>query len=243
MWKILQDYSAASTLSWNTAGYPAGTYGIEVDVRNQGSKAAYDRVANITYSLVGCSAARLSAGMVSPESPGVTVLLAGSASCPGTPEYRFWTGQNGAWTIVQDFGSGSSWSWVTSGKLQGTYGLEVDVRDHGSTTAYETVANRTFTLSIPPCTSARLTTDKTSPQVHGTAVLLTGSATCLGAPEYRFWVRDLSGRWTIVRDLAPRARSAGRRPAWRPARTGSRSTSATRARPHRTRPSPIGRLG
>src|SRR2546423_1501174 len=132
--------------------------------------------------------------------PGVPVRLTGSGTCPGRPDYRFWVGQNGIWTIVQDYSPTSKFSWNTTGKLQGTYGLEVDVRNHGATATYETVANVSFTLSTPPCTAARLTTDKTSPQVHGTTVVLTGSATCSGAPEYRFWVRDLTGRWTIVKD-------------------------------------------
>jgi hypothetical protein len=76
------------------------------------------------------------------------------------------------------------------------------VHNHGATATYEAVANVSFTLSIPPCTSASLTTDKPSPHVHGTTVVLTGSATCAGAPEYRFWVRDLNGRWTIVKDYS-----------------------------------------
>src|SRR5205814_7286771 len=42
-WQILQDYSPSNSFNWNTAGFPAGTYGIEVDVRNQGSAVAYDR--------------------------------------------------------------------------------------------------------------------------------------------------------------------------------------------------------
>ena len=202
VWKVVQDYSAISTFSWNTGAYAAGTYGVEVDVRDASSSVTYDRVANITYLLVGCSAARLSASQASPQAPGVTVGLTGAASCLGTPDYRFWVGQNGIWTIVQDYSPTSNFSWNTTGKLQGTYGLEVDVRNHGATATYETVANVSFTLSTPPCTAARLTTDKTSPQVHGTTVVLTGSATCSGAPEYRFWVRDLTGRWTIVKDYS-----------------------------------------
>ena len=198
-WTIARDYSTANVFTWTGTG-KAGSYGIEVDVRNAGSSVAYDHVANITYSVVACSAAHLAADRPSPQAAGATVVLTGSSTCPGTPEYRFWVGRNGTWTIVQDFSAASTFSWNTAGKLAGTYGLEVDVRDHGATAGYEAVANLTFMLVTAPCTSAHLAPSKPSPQVHGTTVVLTGTASCSGTPQYRFWVRDLSGRWTIVQD-------------------------------------------
>jgi hypothetical protein len=200
-WTIVRDYSTANTFTWTGTGW-AGSYGVEVDVRNAGSTASYERVANITYSVVACSAAHLGAGVPSPQAAGATVVLTGSSTCPGTPEYRFWVGKNGAWTIVQDFSATSTFTWNTAGKLAGAYGLEVDVRDHGATAGYEAVANLTFVLVTAPCTSAHLAPSKPSPQVHGTTVVLTGAATCSGTPQYRFWVRDLSGRWTIVQDYS-----------------------------------------
>jgi hypothetical protein len=202
IWKMVQDYSAGSTFTWNTNGYAAGAYGVEVDVRDQSSSASYDHVANIAYTLGGCTSAHLATDKASPQQTGATILLTASAACPGTAEYRFWVGRDGMWTIVQDFGASNTFSWNTTGKLQGTYGLEVDVRDHGSTSVYEAVANVYFTLALPPCTAAHLNTDKASPQAHGATIVLTGSATCTGTAEYRFWVRDLSGAWHIVQDYS-----------------------------------------
>ena len=201
-WKIVQDYAASSTFTWNTATYAAGAYGIEVDVRDAKSIAAYDHVANLTYTLSGCSAARLSTNGASPQAPGPIVTLTGAATCPGTAEYRFWTRQNGMWKIAQDFSPSSTFGWNTSGLTQGTYGLEVDARDVGETAAFESVANVTFTLYIAPCAAALLVTNLPSPQIHGVAITLSGSAACVGAPEYRFWVRR-NGVWTIVRDFSP----------------------------------------
>ena len=129
-------------------------------------------------------------------------MLTGSASCTGAPEYRFWVGLNGAWTIVQDFSPTNSFSWNTAGKLQATYGLEVDVRNHGAAAAYETVANVYFALSIPSCSAAHLSTDKAPPQARGTTIVLAGSATCAGTPEYRFW-RGQNDAWTVVQDFSP----------------------------------------
>src|SRR5207245_9923402 len=81
------------------------------------------------------------------------------------------------------------------------HGLGLDVRDRGQRSTDASVANTTFTIYAAPCTVAHLATDKPSAQVHGTTITLTGSATCGGSPQYRFWVRDLSGRWTIVQDF------------------------------------------
>jgi hypothetical protein len=61
----------------------------------------------------------------------------------GTPEYRFWVrAPGGSWTIVQDYGTSSTFSWTPS--AAGTYQIEVDIRNHGSSASYETVANLTF---------------------------------------------------------------------------------------------------
>jgi hypothetical protein len=82
-WSIVQDYSATSTYSWSTANLAAGTYGLEVDVRNQGSTLAYEKVANLTYTLSPCTAASLSSNKASPQAPGTIVVLTGGASRPG----------------------------------------------------------------------------------------------------------------------------------------------------------------
>src|SRR5688572_24700411 len=34
----------------------------------------------------------------------------------------------------------------------------------------------------------------------GTVVMVTATGDCAGTPEYRFWVRDLSGTWNMTQD-------------------------------------------
>jgi hypothetical protein len=45
-WQIVQDYSTGNTFTWTPAA--AGTYSLEVDVRDQGGTATYEHVANIS---------------------------------------------------------------------------------------------------------------------------------------------------------------------------------------------------
>src|SRR5438045_8232579 len=146
LWSIVQDYSATNTYAWTTTG-AAGTYRLEVDVRDQTSSVSYEKAANITYTLVACSAAHLAADKASPQKAGIPIVLTGSATCLGTPEYRFWVGQNGIWHIAQEFGPSNAFNWNTTGLAPGSYGLEVDVRNSGGTAAYETVSNLTFTMT------------------------------------------------------------------------------------------------
>jgi muramidase (phage lysozyme) len=138
---VVQAYSTTSTFSWNAAGKAPGTYSLEVDVRNQGSPSGYEAYAIVSYSLTGCSAAHLTTSKSSPQAHGATVVLTASATCPGTPQYRFLVG--GA--VVQDYSATSSFSWT--GTTAGSYSLEVDVRDAGSGAGYESWAIVPFTLS------------------------------------------------------------------------------------------------
>jgi len=200
-WRIVQDYSSANTFSWTGTG-AAGTYGVEVDVRDASSTVAYDAVRSITYSLVGCSAAHLSTDKASPQAAGTTVVLTATATCPGTPDYRFWVGRNGGWTIVQDYSSASTFSWSTTGKLQGTYGLEVDVRDHGSTARFEALANLSFNLFSVLCTTPGLTAAPASPGGTGAHVTLTATTSGCPSPQYRFWISSPSGVWSMVQDYS-----------------------------------------
>src|SRR2546421_494870 len=198
-WAVVQDYSSTRTFTWNTTGKATGTYNLEVDVRDAGTTDSYDAVTQLATMLGTCGGAKLTSDKSSPQPPGSSMVLTGSASCPGTAQYRFWTlAPGGRWAVVQDYSAASTFTWSTAGKPNGMYGLEVDVRDQGSTASYETVSN--FNFLVDACSAAKLSTDKPSPQVHGTTVTLTGSATCLGTPQYRFWVKTPGGSWTVVQD-------------------------------------------
>jgi hypothetical protein len=84
----------------------------------------------------------------SPQAAGTTIVVSATATCAGTPEFRFWIRPpGGAWRIVQDYSTSATWSWNTAGNARGTYLLEVDVRDHGSASSYDSVANLSFALS------------------------------------------------------------------------------------------------
>ena len=201
-WTVLRDYTPSNTYDWLVSGKPAGDYGLEVDVRDQGSMETWEAHANITYTLQipPCTSAGLTAAPPSPGATGATITLTATSSGCNTPVYRFWVlPPGGTWTIVQDYSTANQFVWKSpsTGKV-GSYGLEVDVRDIDETTSYDVHQNITYQLN--GCTAAGLTATPPNTAPHGTGVLLTASSTCPGTPEYRFWVKAPGGNWTIVRD-------------------------------------------
>jgi len=149
-----------------------------------------------------CTSATIAAAPAAPGGTGVVVTVtAGSDGC-SSPSYRFWLqAPGGAWTIVQDYSPRSPFAWTATG-APGTYHLEADARS-GTTEPYDAVANLTYVLQ--PCSAASLASALASPQKPGASIVLTASATCLGVPEYRFWIRRPGASWTVVRDYSPSA--------------------------------------
>src|SRR5439155_373298 len=201
-WGIVRDYAASNTFSWNTTGL-AGSYNLEADVKDASSGASYDSTSKIPYTLNGCTGAGISEAPPSPHQPGGTVVVTGSASCPGTATYRFWTrAPAAAWTIAQDYGTSNTYNWPTAGLALGDYGLEVDVRDQaeGTSVSYDAVNNIPYQLN--GCSAVSLGAIPASPHYPSGSVTLTGTATCPGTATYRFWTKSPTGPWTMVQDYS-----------------------------------------
>jgi spore germination protein YaaH len=203
-WTIAQDYSTTNTVSWDTTGKALGTYNFEVDARNLGSSVAYDTVARMPLRLARCVTPALTADHSSPLLPGTVVTFNVSVTCQGAPEYRFWVrGPTGVWSIAQNYGPSSTFVWNTAAHPYGNYSIEVDARVQGTSVSYESVTALRYSLTS--CINTGLSTDKASPQPTGGTVMLSATATCTGANQYRFWVRAPGAAWRIVRDYSSAA--------------------------------------
>src|SRR5256885_3221785 len=199
-WSVSQDYNTTATSVWDTTGKAMGTSTFELDARNQGSSVSYDPTANMPMRLARCVTPTLTPDHASPQLPGTMITYTASVTCNGTPEYRFWIqAPGGSWAVVQDYGSSSSLKWDTTSKAYGTYNVEVDARVAGTTIGYESAQWLAFALTS--CISSSLSVDKASPQPTGTSVTLSGTATCAGAPQYRFMIRPPGGSWSVARDF------------------------------------------
>jgi len=197
-WTVRQDYSTANTFSWAIAGLPLGPYGIEVDIRSQGSTDRYQKVSNLAYvlALTACAAPSLTANPLSPGATGAsTTFTASSATC-ANPRYRFWVRPpGGTWTVQQAYGPANTFTWTGTG-LAGAYTVEVDVRDQAESVSYDAVSSATYVLI--GCSAASLTASPAITAPRNTSISLTGGSTCPGTPTYRFWIKAPGGSWIAV---------------------------------------------
>jgi hypothetical protein len=207
-WSILQAYSPASTATWNTTGLAAGTYLFDVWAKDSGSTADWDAHVspNPTYTLQipnTCTAVTWNApSPASPQAPGASVTLGGTATGCSNPVYQFWVQPpGGAWTILQAYSASSSAPWNTAGQPTGTYLFDVWARQSGSTASWEAhiSPNPTYTLQTgAPCSAVTIAFSPPSPQTVGTSVTLTGAATGCPNPQYEFWIQPPGGSWSIL---------------------------------------------
>jgi len=214
-WTILQAYSTASSVSWNTTGLSAGIYSLDVWVKQSGSSASWEAhlSPNPTYTLQSgpaCTAVTWNApSPPSPQAPGASVTFSASASgCPN-PVYEFWVqAPGGPWTILQGFGPAGSASWNTTGLATGTYSFDAWVKQSGSgASSFEAhlSPNPTYTLETgSPCTSVTWNAPSpASPQPPGASVTFSATARGCPSPLYQFWVQAPGGPWTILRTYGP----------------------------------------
>ena len=79
------------------------------------------------------------------QTAGTTITFSAAASGgTGTYQYRFWVHDGTSWTIVQDFGSASSYAWTP--RSAGTYVVQVHARSAGSTAQYEAWTGIEYTV-------------------------------------------------------------------------------------------------
>jgi hypothetical protein len=203
-WRVVQNYGASRAWSWNTTGYQAGTYRIEVWAGSSAAPAKYSTYAITTYTLggaIGCSAVTLSSDTTPPRTSGSSVTLTGAASGSGctNPTYEFLLLTPGSrWTVMRPWGTAPSWTWQTAGYAPGTYQLGVWARRSGSTASRESFAEISFQIVVPTCSNATISASPNSSAAAGTSVAFSASSTGCSVPRYQFLVAPVGGPWKVV---------------------------------------------
>jgi hypothetical protein len=184
---------------------------VDVTVTTAGGTSAISASDHYAYHAVPCTGVTLTAAPPNTTQSGNTVTLTAVASgCPN-PLYQFWalTPGSGSYQVIQPYSTSNTTGGATVGAPPGTYHFSVWARDSsssGTTTvssgSFDTSANITYTLTpAPPCTAVSLGASPSSPQLSGTAITFTASATCPNAnPLYQFWMlAPGAGTWTKVK--------------------------------------------
>jgi hypothetical protein len=191
-------------------------------------------IATATQAL--CSQPQLASSSPGPMPPSSSVLLTASGvtcSPPGqTAEYRFLyqrVGSGSGFTQFRGWSTNRTATFSNAGRPSGQYRLQVRVRNVGSSQPFDSSAIITI-MSGNVCHAVALTAAPAPPQLPGTLVALTASATCTPGPaEYRFLYRrpgestlrnlrgwggrtfswNTAGRAIGEHELVVRARAAG----------------------------------
>jgi hypothetical protein len=200
-WHLGQDYSTTPTYNWTTLDTQIGDYLLEVLVKNTGSLGAYDNFTSIPYSMQLCNAPTLSAGAASsPYASGSgAITLTATGTCAGGTQYQFYfEDPSSVWHLIGAGYSSSTTATWNADYRAGTYTLLVEIRPVGSIATYVSYTKVPFTLT--GCGVPTLTSDLASPQVAGTTVHWTATATCSGTPQFQFYIRSPAGVWTLAQD-------------------------------------------
>lgn len=211
-WQVVREWSPSAAFAWT----PTAVSGYNVSVEARSSGATRTEVqAGIQYIVTPGSggggpmtALTLTTTLASPQPLGAAITLRAAGTGGTAPyAYRFWVQPwGGAWQIVRDWSSSSSYSWLPT--TEGGHNVTVEARSSGAASA-EVQAGIQYILTPgggSAMTAVVLTTSLASPQPLGTAITLVAAGTGGTAPyAYRFWVQPWGGAWQIVRDWSATA--------------------------------------
>ncbi|MGV3517098.1 FG-GAP-like repeat-containing protein [Luteitalea sp.] len=153
-WTALQGYASGNAVTWTPA--PAGTFWVQVWVRNAGSASPWDDWRNSTVVTVtpGTPApAQLASYTTSLSTPTISAPVTFTAAATGgsgSYEYKFdlYDVGQGTWTALQGYASGNAVTWTPA--TAGTFWVQVWVRNAGSVSPWDDWRNSTVVTVEAP---------------------------------------------------------------------------------------------
>ncbi|RPJ39753.1 MAG: hypothetical protein EHM35_01550, partial [Planctomycetaceae bacterium] len=212
-------YSANNVWTWSTVGYSAGTYQIEVWIRDgkHAGPSGFDVKKTVTFALTSPNLPPvvnlLFSDRPAPQIAGSWIKWTALATDPeGDPlQYKFYLrgpSTGGFWMDQTGWGKNNRWIWRTNPLDVGYSEVLVAVRDGkhtgpGGSDDYDVASYSIIILNQPPIITS-LGTSAPSPQPVGATIWW--SATAMdpqGTPVfYRYWIKGpaTSGIWRMARD-------------------------------------------
>jgi hypothetical protein len=147
-WTVMQPFGVATTWSWNTTGYAAGSYQVGVWAKASASSSTYNAYYIGTFQLdIGpCTSASIATSPASPQAAGTTITFTAASIGCTAPRYEFWLlpPPGTTWSAAQPYGAGTTLTWNTAGLAPGPYRIGVWSRQNGSTSSYDSYSIITF---------------------------------------------------------------------------------------------------
>jgi hypothetical protein len=210
-WTVVQDWSSANTATWTPGSGEAGTYQLQVWLRNSPNSGDPDAWNAMEFTVANDPPVlqSLTANRSFPATTGQTITWTAVATggTAGPLQYKFWRYNQGTgvWTVVQDYSPLNTWTWTPGYADAGTYVLQVWIRSANSDASYDTfAASDVWTVSRTPVTITSFLPDLVSPAPAATQPTWTVYAIGGSGPlEYQFWLYNVgTAQWTLVRSYS-----------------------------------------
>ena len=144
-WTVGRDWDASNRWMWLTPA--AGTYSLQVWVRNGGSSALYDAWTGVS-SLVVTTPAPLSATVTAfgsvLQASAPNAISASAVGGTGPYTFKFFVYNGSTWSVGRDWDASGFWVWTPP--VAGTYTIQVWVRNAGSSATYDAWSAVTLTV-------------------------------------------------------------------------------------------------
>lgn len=216
-WTALTSYSSSNTLTW-TPSVANANYQVQARVRSAWNAGTYEALGTVSFPIRPMvSSVAMTSSLAAPQAPGTSVAFTAAASGGLAPyQYRWAVFDGVTWVAVTNWGSGNTFTWTptvsnpsnysTSNRYAWTptlgntnYQVQVRARSAGNSATVEAVGTVTYPIQ-PVVTSVAVVADKTAPQLRGTAIGFTATASGGTAPyQYRWAIFD-GVTWTAVTD-------------------------------------------
>lgn len=208
---VLRDWNLDINHDWDTTGYIAGRYHLQLRAKLVNSSAPYDVIAYKSFELTAntpVATVDLDLQPATEQEVGLPVSiniqpqdLQGNAV---SAEFRVLITDpvSGNISVARDWAA-SAYNWDTTGLTAGDYIIGVEARAVGSNVAtYEAEKSSTFTLTPSQGVSVvTLDTSMQSPQTAGTSIVFTATSVPSTNVEYQFLQRKSTDTFfTVVRD-------------------------------------------
>jgi hypothetical protein len=224
-WRLLQDWSTSATFNWRPT--TADTYLVAVWGRSSGVTVdASQAMAQVAYTITNgtpippLTISSLASSVASPQASGTTVTFTAAASGGRAPyQFKWWVYDGEAWRLAQGWSTSNTFNWRPA--TAGTYLVAVWGRNHGTTAdASEALAQVAYTITdgtpVPPLAITSFTSSMSSPQLAGTTVTFTATASGGEAPyQFKWWVFD-GTEWRVAQNW-----NSSPTLDWRPNKPGS----------------------
>ena len=195
-WRVISDYSEKNTATYTPK--TAGTYAVQVDVKNKYSNNNYDDVWSALLEVNNARPTINNVEIIGEHKVGNAITIKVNATPITDLLYRIWVKEDGNWRVISDY-SEKNIAEFTPKKL-GIYPIQVDVKFKNSTNIYDSVYSELIDINVPALSKIE------DIQVIGEMkaekpITISAKANPSNSTLYRIWVKE-NGVWKIISDFS-----------------------------------------